>query len=142
MSEQKKLLPVYVALDHCHLSPAGLGDHYVLCDAGDAQAEIDRLSQELDSYEKGRRILVRMVDDLKKANEQLRMAERMNVETIAVLNKRLEWIERICQAAYQLAGLVGAPRRFLDALSLHEDVNVDELLPVTIEECEEFNKKG
>jgi hypothetical protein len=69
---------------------------------------------------------------------RLRMAERMNVETIAALNKRIEWLENICHAAYQLAGVVGAPVRFMDALGLHDDADIEELLPVTIQECSEF----
>lgn len=56
------------------------------------------------------------------------------------MEMRIHRLESICHAAYQLAGVVGAPVRFLDALALHEDVNVDELLPVTIEECEEFKE--
>lgn len=52
------------------------------------------------------------------------------------LQARVERLEKICAAAYQLAGVVGAPVRFLDALALHEDVDVEALLPVSVEECE------
>ncbi len=43
-------------------------------------------------------------------------------------------LQKICAATYQLAGLVGAPERFLDALSRHE--YTEDLLPVRDEEIE------
>jgi hypothetical protein len=47
----------------------------------------------------------------------------------------IEQLQKICAAAYQLAGVVGAPVRFLDALALHADVDVEKLLPVFLHEC-------
>lgn len=55
---------------------------------------------------------------------------------IAHLQARVDRLETICAAAYQLAGIVGAPLRFLDALALHDDVDVEALLPVTLDECD------
>ena len=45
-----------------------------------------------------------------------------------VAASRISDLSKICAATYQLAGLVGAPVRFLDALSRHE--LKEELLPV------------
>lgn len=45
----------------------------------------------------------------------------------------IERLRQLCAAAYQMAGVVGAPVRFLDALSRHDDVTqeqIDALLPV------------
>src|SRR5690606_8741538 len=46
--------------------------------------------------------------------------------------------EQLLATAYQLAGLVGAPVHFLDAYALHDDVDPDALLPVTLDELDEF----
>lgn len=53
--------------------------------------------------------------------------------------EQIERYQKICAAAYQLAGLVDAPLRFLDALSdaangepMEDGIN---LLPVTLDEC-------
>jgi hypothetical protein len=52
---------------------------------------------------------------------------------------KIEHLQRLLSCAYQLAGVVGAPVRFLDAFSRHEG-DIDTLLPVSIEECDEFTK--
>lgn len=63
--------------------------------------------------------------------------------SIAVLKDRAAY-QAVCAAAYQLAGTVGAPVRFLDALGdaangcIGERVNPDDLLPVNITECDGF----
>lgn len=53
--------------------------------------------------------------------------------------EQIERYQKICAAAYQLAGLVDAPLRFLDALSDAANgepmENGIDLLPVTIDEC-------
>lgn len=49
------------------------------------------------------------------------------------LRTEVERLRQLCAAAYQMAGVVGAPLRFLDALSRHDDVTqeqIDALLPV------------
>lgn len=51
-----------------------------------------------------------------------------------VLSER-DRLRSICAAAYQLAGTVGAPQRFLDALS-RGDGDVDTLLPISDDEIE------
>lgn len=56
------------------------------------------------------------------------------------LQARVARLEQICAAAYQMAGVVGAPVRFLDALALHDDADVEALLPIRLEECDEFRR--
>ncbi|WP_322037920.1 hypothetical protein [Burkholderia cenocepacia] len=60
-----------------------------------------------------------------------------------ILESRIERYQALCAAAYQLAGAVDAPLRFLDALSegangnpLPEDMSLA-LLPVTAAECDQ-----
>lgn len=53
------------------------------------------------------------------------------------LASKLDRLEQLLATAYQLAGLVGAPVRFLDAYSRHEG-DIDSLLPVDLSECDEF----
>ena len=55
-----------------------------------------------------------------------------------LLTRKLDRYEQLLATAYQLAGLVGAPVRFLDAYALHDDVDPDSLLPVTLDELDEF----
>ncbi len=49
---------------------------------------------------------------------------------LAAANARIARLEKICSAAYQMAGVVNAPVRFMNALALHDDVNIENLLPV------------
>lgn len=51
---------------------------------------------------------------------------------------KLDRCEELLATAYQLAGLVGAPVRFLDAYALHDGTDADSLLPVGLDELEEF----
>ncbi|WP_433705841.1 hypothetical protein [Paraburkholderia sacchari] len=76
------------------------------------------------------------------------MINRQLVETLmkmseekAALRAQIERYQAICASAYQLAGAVDAPLRFLDALAsaangepVSEEAALD-LLPVTVEEC-------
>ena len=48
-----------------------------------------------------------------------------------------ERLQQLLACAYQLAGTVGAPVRFLDAFSRFEG-DIDSLLPVSLDECDEF----
>lgn len=59
----------------------------------------------------------------------------------AIDHAELLALRQLCAAAYQLAGLVGAPVRFLDALGKAangEVGNAETLLPVDLTECDEF----
>ena len=57
-------------------------------------------------------------------------------DEISAQDGKLDRLEELLATAYQLAGLVGAPVRFLDAYSRHEG-NIDSLLPVDLKEIEE-----
>src|SRR5690606_14343666 len=52
---------------------------------------------------------------------------------------KLDRCEELLATAYQLAGLVGAPERFLDAYSRQEG-DIDSLLPVELSELDEFKE--
>lgn len=58
------------------------------------------------------------------------------------LEARIGKYQQVCAAAYQLAGMVGAPLRFLDALGdaangeIGERTDPDKLLPVDLTECD------
>ena len=57
------------------------------------------------------------------------------------LRARIENLEEVCAEAYQLAGAVGAPARILDMLWAAADskmVDVEGILPVSADECEEI----
>lgn len=54
------------------------------------------------------------------------------------LSSRLDRYEQLLSTAYQLAGLVGAPERFLDAYSRPDEADPDGLLPVTLDELGEW----
>jgi len=59
---------------------------------------------------------------------------------IAALRGRVEALEALCGAAYQFAGEVGAPLRWLDALAAAAQggpVSVRGLLPILATDCEE-----
>ena len=60
-------------------------------------------------------------------------------QQLAASQERVAMLEKLCGAAYQLAGVVGAPVRFLDAFSRHK--YSDDLLPVSLGECDEFTGK-
>lgn len=74
---------------------------------GDMAVEIDCLQQDVSRYNSGREVLVGEIDTLKLKNQQvtlerdamlediaaLRMAERMNVETISNFQKRITELE-------------------------------------------------
>lgn len=67
------------------------------------------------------------------------MSEQLH--TIARLRARIEQLEYVCAEAYQLAGAVGAPVRCLDLLwaaAQGKSVDVDGMLPVHADECEEI----
>jgi hypothetical protein len=61
---------------------------------------------------------------------------------VARLQARIAALEDLAAAAYQLAGTIGAPESWLDALSAAADgrplPDADSLLPVTAEDCTEF----
>jgi len=59
---------------------------------------------------------------------------------LARLRARVEILEAVCAEAYQLAGAIGAPVRFLDMLwaaAQGKSVDVEGILPVSTDECEE-----
>ena len=64
---------------------------------------------------------------------------------LETLRARVAALEDICGAAYQLAGTVGAPVRFLDALAAASGGGaipaVEALLPVSELECEAVTKR-
>ena len=69
-------------------------------------------------------------------------------ESNAELRAQIERYQAICASAYQLAGAVDAPLRFLDALAsaangdpVSEEAALD-LLPVTVEECAGVQQAG
>ena len=58
---------------------------------------------------------------------------------IAELESKLDRYEHLLATAYQLAGLVGAPVRFLDAYALHDEkADIESLLPADFSELDEF----
>jgi hypothetical protein len=57
-------------------------------------------------------------------------------ERLRLQNQKLDGL---LGCAYQLAGVVGAPVRFLDAFSTYEG-DIDSLLPVTLDECEGLSR--
>jgi hypothetical protein len=66
-------------------------------------------------------------------------------DAIEQLNAEREELRQRCAEAYQLAGVVGAPLRFLDALgdAANGEIGkrfVGDLLPVAAEECDEIAK--
>ncbi|CAG9205423.1 hypothetical protein BGLA2_1720046 [Burkholderia gladioli] len=72
----------------------------------------------------------------------------LNGEQAAAPADTIDRYQAICSAAYQLAGVVGAPLRFLDALSdaaNGEPMSADEalnLLPVGLDEIDEVNRSA
>lgn len=86
-------------------------------------ADVAQLQQDLRRYENGRAVLTILVDALK-----LRLLQAAD---------EIEQLRALLACAYQLAGVVGAPVRFLDAFSNLKGT-IEELLPVTLAECEEF----
>jgi hypothetical protein len=74
-------------------------------------------------------LFVSLVDRLRTYTQPISTARRLQAE-----NDRLQYI---CASAYQLAGLVAAPERFLDALSNPCDATqekIEALIPVAEEE--------
>jgi len=70
------------------------------------------------------------------------MTER---EELARARARVDALEELCAAAYQLAGEVGAPARILDALwagAQGAPIPAGDLLPVTASECEAIDTLG
>ncbi|MFY4709896.1 hypothetical protein [Burkholderia glumae] len=71
-------------------------------------------------------------------------ARSLNADTAEAIDR----YQAVCAAAYQLAGIVGAPLRFLDALSdaaNGEPMSADEalnLLPVGLDEIDEVNRSA
>jgi hypothetical protein len=64
--------------------------------------------------------------------------EMSNTDNLAALQARLEALETLCGAAYQLAGTVGAPERWLDALAAGangDPIPEGELLPISADDC-------
>lgn len=80
------------------------------------------------------RIKIALKHDTCEASEACQSCKGLRDEALAAIDH----LQQICAAAYQLAGTVGAPVRFLDALALHDDVYVDALLPVSMHECDEI----
>ncbi|USS44662.1 hypothetical protein NFI99_23840 [Burkholderia glumae] len=72
----------------------------------------------------------------------------LNGEQAAAPAEAIDRYQAVCAAAYQLAGVVGAPLRFLDALSdaaNGEPMSADEalnLLPVGLNEIDEVNRSA
>jgi len=63
---------------------------------------------------------------------------------LAVLRARVAALEDVCGAAYQLAGTVGAPPRFLDALAAASGgrpIPDIDLLPVSELDCHEVRRR-
>ena len=61
-------------------------------------------------------------------------------DRVKTLEARVESLEVVCGAAYQLAGEVGAPDRVLDVLfaaANGDDIPAESFLPVTADECRE-----
>ena len=61
-------------------------------------------------------------------------------QELARARARVDELEELCAAAYQLAGEVGAPPRILDALwagAQGAPIPAVELLPISASECEE-----
>lgn len=94
-------------------------------------AEIDQwrahAAERVDTFERERSSLASRLDALQL--DYNHHAERATI--------RIDQLEQLLATAYQLAGLVGAPLRFLDAYSRHEG-DIDSLLPVDLSELDEF----
>ncbi len=63
-------------------------------------------------------------------------------QELARVRARVDELEALCAAAYQLAGEVGAPARILDALwagAQGDALPADEWLPISASECEEID---
>lgn len=81
--------------------------------------------------------LIEWADFLRDSRDEI---ERLQAEN-AALRKDAERLEHILEATYQMAGVVDAPVRFLDALSSPCDVTqeqIDALLPVREDEFDEI----
>jgi len=63
---------------------------------------------------------------------------------LAALRARVAALEAVCGAAYQLAGTIGAPLRFLDALAAasgSRPIPDVDLLPVSELDCHEVRRR-
>lgn len=69
----------------------------------------------------------------------VRIEPEWAVNIIRWYEGKLDRCEELLATAYQLAGLVGAPERFLDAYSRQEG-DIDSLLPVELSELDEFKE--
>ena len=76
----------------------------IVCDpvAIAMQKRITELEQDAARYESGREALCIVIDTQKDKIKQLEMAERMNVETVANFQKRIDELERSCAAYGEL----------------------------------------
>ena len=97
----------------------------------EARAEVARLKSNLAAIEDEKNAYIEYVGD---ALGQDHDGETLWDAAQRVLSER-DRLRSICAAAYQLAGTVGAPQRFLDALS-RGDGDVDTLLPISDDEIE------
>lgn len=79
---------------------------------------------------------LRIHDLAKRLEEVTDVADALG-DSVSRLSAKVSHREELLATAYQLAGLVGAPLRFLDAYSRHEG-DVDSLLPVNLTELDEF----
>jgi hypothetical protein len=68
------------------------------------------------------------------------MTPLTDAQTLEALRQRVEALQDLCGAAYQLAGNVGAPERWLDALvaAAHGEPipDLDPLFPITADDCQ------
>lgn len=67
-----------------------------------------------------------------------------SVSETETLRARVSHLEALCADAYQLAGAVGAPERFLDALwaaAQGEEVPAGDRLPISAVECDEVRSR-
>ena len=65
--------------------------------------------------------------------EQVRRMRDALLARVEAAEQEADLLRQLCASAYQMAGVAGAPLRFLDALSRHDDVTqeqIDALLPV------------
>jgi hypothetical protein len=93
---------------------------------------IDRLKAQLEEVN-------RALELSGKVNRKFLEQAQADIKEIAALKDEIERLQMICACAYQMAGVAGAPVRFLDALSCPLEMTreqIDALLPVRDDEFE------